>query len=188
MMHTTETRVFELREADLTGDRTMRGVAVPYGVDAPIAGQYLEQFTPGCFAKSIKEAARGLPLYAIHAHDRWPIGRSISWEDTPEALIGQWEFASSTEADEARGMVRDGLATGLSVGFVPIRSDWDPGSETAPPRVKRREGRLFETSITPIPTFAAAQILHVRTAGVQPSTPHVDQWRRWFTAHQERSS
>lgn len=181
-MTVTEARVFELREVTQTAERVLRGVAVPYNTPAPIAGQYIETIAPGAFAKSIKEAAKGLPLFVSHKHDQWPVGRSVAWEDTPTELIGTWEFTTSAEADEARGMVLDGTVSGLSVGFQPLRSDWNPGSDTEPPSVVRREARLFETSITPIPQYAAAQIMLVRTAGIEMSRPHADQWRRWLEA------
>ena len=41
-----ETRDIELRLDDLA-ERTIRGLAVPYGEGADIGGQYVERFAPG---------------------------------------------------------------------------------------------------------------------------------------------
>lgn len=177
-IETPEIRVLrmEVREAEKER-RTVTGLAVPYNEATPIGGAYVEVMAPGCFRKSIQEAARGLPLMAIHSRDKWPVGKSVAWEETPSGLIGTWEFASTREADEAYSMVSDGFVTGLSVGFMPIQSDVNFDNDV--PMVTRREARMLETSLVPSPQYASAQITLVRTAGVQrPKPPRLEEWKR----------
>lgn len=180
-----ESRLFpiELRDVD-DARRIMRGVAAPYNQPTPIAGQYIEVLAPGLFAKSIRESAANLPLLTFHDQRAWPVGKATGWEETPDALIGTWQFANTEEGVKAWGMARDGFMSGLSVGFQPIKSDVSPGGDTIPPTVTRREARMFETSMVPAPAYVGAQVLMVRTAGVRRNTPHLDAWRRWTSTHQ----
>ena len=178
-----ERRVYALEVRDVEVDRrTMTGLAAPYNTPTPIGSQYIEVLAPGVFKKSIREAAKGLPLLAFHNNESWPVGKSVGWEETERGLVGTWEFAHTDEADKAYEMARDGFATGLSVGFQPIQSDVDPGSDTRPATVTRREARLFETSIVATPAYAEAQIMLVRTAGLKVARPHLDRWRAWQQA------
>jgi HK97 family phage prohead protease len=168
----------ELRDAEVD-KRTMTGLAAPYGVETPIGGQYVEVLAPGVFKKSIREAAKGLPLLAFHNSQTWPVGKSVEWRETDAGLEGTWEFATTDEATKTYEMARDGFITGLSVGFQPIDSHVEPGNDTTPTTVYRREARLFEVSVVPTPAYASAQIMLVRTAGPKIARPHADRWKRW---------
>ena len=88
----TEGRVvpamLELRDVD-AGRRYLEGRAVPYGVPADI-GWYVETFDRGVFAKSIREAANGLPLLLFHNGSSLDtlIGRAESWSEQTDGLHG----------------------------------------------------------------------------------------------------
>lgn len=183
-----ERRVYHLdaqiRDIDEGGDarRVMVGIAAPYNQETAIRGEYIEVLSPGVFKKSIREAARGLPLHVFHDHTSFPVGKSIDWEERDTGLLGTWEFlpAGVDEiADKAYRMALDGFITGLSVGFQPIQSKVDPGTDTRPPVVYRKEARMFETSMVTAPAYAGAQIMLVRTAGLKVARPHLDRWRQW---------
>lgn len=175
-----ESRVvpIELRDVD-DKRRQIAGVAAPYNTPTPVNGQYIEILAPGVFKKSISEAAKPLPLLAFHDSEKWPVGKALSWEETERGLLGVWQLTDDDEGRRAWDMCNGEFVSGLSVGFQPIRSDVDPGDETTPPTVTRREARLYETSLVATPAYAAAQITLVRTAGVRRNTPRLDAWRQW---------
>ena len=182
MVDVTERRVYQaqLREAEVEG-RSMTGLAAPYGETIPV-GSYLETLGPSVFAKSIKEAARALPLLAFHNSESFPVGKAVEWEETRSGLVGTWLFDSRDEASEAHRMAAEGFISGLSVGFQPIRSTVDPGDDTTPPHVLREEARLLEVSLVPTPAYPSAQVTLVRTAGLRRNRPHRDQWAQWWEA------
>ena len=73
---------------------------------------------------------------------------------------------SQTRAgDDVLELVRDGAATGLSVGFVAVEDRWNQTRT----RVERIKARLVEMSITAFPAYEDARVLAVREAGPSPS-------------------
>lgn len=165
----------QLRLVDVETDQAlteMHGVAVPYGVQCNV-GWYTETIRAGAFDKSIREAAKGLPLLLWHDNQSWPIGKSTGWESTDDALVGTWELDDSSEAQRAARQARDGYLVGMSIGFQPITNeweyidweDWDPDAGVVD-QVERVEARLLETSLTPTPAYAGAQVSLVRSVDV----------------------
>ena len=155
----------------VNGYTFLHGRAVPYDVPTSI-GYFMETHEPGSLAKSIKEAARALPLLIFHDSRTWPVGVADTWEDTPTGLDGIWKLDQSEEAQRAAQLADDGLLTGMSIGFVPIRSrwefiddrEWNPslGPEHMD-TVYREESRLMEVSLTPTPAFKDAAVSLVRS-------------------------
>ena len=170
----------------------LRGRAVPYDVETNV-GYYLERVAPGAFSKSIREAARGLPLLLWHDNESWPVGAAMSWDSNDEGLDGVWRLDDSDLAQRAGRQARDGFLTGLSVGFQPLPggSKWDLVSDEAfeageLDKVTRTEARLLETSLTPTPAFAGAGVTLVRSLSIpaevrahrRAARPHeVAHWR-----------
>lgn len=160
----------EIRAIETNGSLTeLEGQAVPYGEWANI-GWFAESHAAGVFDKSIKEAARELPLLLWHDNRTWPIGKAAEWRSTVEGLIGVWSLDSSAEAQRGAQLARDGFLTGLSVGFVPIQSAWEYADDWNPDlgidhmdKVTRTEARLVEVSLTPTPAFAGAEVTLVRS-------------------------
>ena len=188
---TTELRVVDL-ETD-TKLTTLHGRAVPYNV-ATNVGFYLETVAPGAFSKSIREAARGLPLLLWHDNESWPIGRAVEWDEVEGGLDGTWALDDADLAQRAARQARDGFLTGLSVGFQPLPggSSWEFVDDEAwvageLDSVTRTEARLLEVSLTPTPAFAGAGVTLVRSLGMPPEvrahrrtapSTEVDHWRR----------
>jgi len=185
----TELRLVETNAA-LT---QLAGRAVPYNVETNV-GFYLERVAPGAFSKSIREAARGLPLLLWHDNESWPVGKSIKWDDSSgDGLDGVWELDDSDLAQRAARQARDGFLTGLSVGFQPLPGgskwefvsdeQWDAGELD---KVTRTEARLLETSLTPTPAFAGAGVTLVRSLDMpsevrqhrRTRSSEVEHWRR----------
>lgn len=180
----------EFRKQD---NRTMTGLVATYGRVYDI-GYMTERLLPGCFAKSITEAARALPLsYVDHnsaLQGAVPVGRAIAWEDTEETLVGTWEFDTRADAVEAARLADEGFLSGLSVGFNPLQSRWayadGPGAKD---HVDRIECRLLETSLCAVPAYEDAAVLAVRSSGnpergtglIVPR-PGVEAARAWLEA------
>jgi len=141
----------ELRE----DGRTLAGRVMPYGVEARI-GSYTEKFAPGAFSDADPTQ---VPLLAVHQHDSLPIGRALSLTDGPTGLDAELRVSKTALGDEVLELVRDGAATGLSVGFVPVEDRWNATRST----VERIKARLVEISITAFPAYSDARILAVRT-------------------------
>lgn len=162
---------FEIREAELNKSLTqLSGIAVPYGSRASI-GWFEEEFTKGSMAKSITEAARGLPLLAFHDDRSMPLGVAKEWHEETDGLRGVWKLEQDPRTQQlARMAVPDDdghAAMGyMSIRFVPIRSEWtyaDPGSNSLD-YVLRTEARLLETSLVSTPAYTGAKVQWVRTA------------------------
>jgi len=178
-----------LVDGERTGTRgdvltTISGRAVPYGTWAN-SGYRLVSFAPGSLDKSIKEAARSLPLLLWHDDRSWPIGSAVDWQSGPDGLDGTWRLDDSPEAQRAGRMARDGFLTGMSVGVVPVRSDhdfardWDLDNEAQMDRVTYQEARLVETSLVYAGVFADALVTFVGhgAARQRPDRPALAHWR-----------
>ena len=158
---TIETRVsttaFEVR-----GDgRTLVGTLVPYDVLTRV-GAYHESFRRGAFDGARPE---DVPLLATHAHDELPIGRAVEFTSTDTGLEAALRVSETRSGDDVLALVRDGAATGLSVGFVPVEDVWDARRT----KVERARARLVEVSVVAFPAYDDARIHAVRTApGPQP--------------------
>jgi len=199
-----ERRVFAplLRMVDLETSSNLQwltGRAVPYNTWTSVRW-YQEAMAPGVFDKSLDEAARGLPLLLFHDGQRFPIGVSDKWKSVKsDGLHGVWRLDDDPDAQRAAKLARDGLLTGLSVGFVPLRNsweitddeEWNPDDVSTLDKCTRLEARLVETSLVSTPAYAAAEVLTVRTAErraavraanlrkVAAGTPSLDTWRSW---------
>ena len=196
--HGPEVRTFthlQLRDVEAsTSGKFIAGRAVPYGVETNV-GWYMEQHDAGSFARSIEEAAKGLPLLLFHDSKSFPVGVTDSWDDNRAGLDAVWRMDGSQEADRAHQLAKDGMLTGLSIGFVPIRSAWDMAEEWNPDlgpefmdHVTRQESRLLEVSMVSTPAFAGAQVTMVRSrdarrreeARADGSFPRLEAWKQWL--------
>lgn len=149
--------------------RSMIGLVAPYNVISDV-GAFTETLKPGVFAKSIREAARSLPLHVMHKHDEVPVGKAIGWTEETRGLIGEFLFDTRAEAVEAARLAEEGLLSSMSVGFLPLPSGsvWDFSGDK--PHVTRTEARFLETSLVSVPVSVEAGVIAMRSAGV-PNDP-----------------
>lgn len=151
----------------------IEGRAVPYGQWAN-RGVFMESVAAGCFDKSVREAAAGLPLLLFHDDESFPVGVSESWDTSKaDGLHGVWRLDDDERAQKAADLAKRGMMGWFSVGHTPIRSNWEFADESTwdPAKgpeymdhVTRLEGRLVETSLVTTPAFATAQVKLVRSA------------------------
>lgn len=125
----------EVRAAD-DGGATLVG-RFPYGVEAELAPGRREVFAPA----SLKALATVHLLAQHRFHAPLAItGRSLDLRNGPEALEFEARIspaiAETSHGRDTLAMVRDGLAVGISPGFVV-----EPGGE----RVERAQGGILRT-------------------------------------------
>lgn len=166
---------------------TMTGRACPYNAWAS-RGWFLLAFADGCFDKSIKESARALPLLLFHDAESFPIGHATNWDSRADGLWGEWSLEDDPRAQRAARLAQSGALTGLSVSWMPLLQDWEISDleewniddTSTLDRCTLREGRLVETSMTPIPNFEEAGVAHIAARRDTP-TAHssLTDWKAW---------
>lgn len=145
-MSEIETRSFEAR-ADLE-ERTIVGLAVPYGQSADIGGMYQERFAPGAI-DSIED------VKLFYGHEE-PIGKVVEGRDTEAGFEIIAKVSDTPRGNEVLTLMRDGVLNKFSVGFIPEESEKDGSTIT------RTKVSLKEVSVVPFPAFAGANITEVR--------------------------
>ena len=148
-----ETREFDVR-ADLE-ERTITGLAVPYGQDANIGGAYMERFVPGAISDVTD-------VKLFYGHEE-PIGKVLSGRDTEAGYEITAKVSDTARGNEVMTLMRDGVLNKFSVGFVPLESERDGSTVT------RTKVSLKEVSVVPFPAFAGANITEVREDGGTPA-------------------
>jgi HK97 family phage prohead protease len=195
---TYTTAALRIRSAPAPDGATrLEGIAVPYGVRTN-TGFYAEEIVKGAFDKSIAEAGGKLPLLLWHDNEALPVGVSESWTSEDDGLHGVWRMDSTERAAEAARSAAEGMMVGLSIGFVPIRTEWDivaddewdPNDLERMDTAVRIEGRLVETSLTPTAAFAGAQVTLVRSSKIPDEvlahrrratrSGELASWREWL--------
>jgi HK97 family phage prohead protease/HK97 family phage major capsid protein len=142
------TREFEAR-LDTLEERTIVGLAVPYGQEIELMGNMKERFEPGAI-----DGVDDVKLFYGHEE---PIGKVISGRDTPEGYEIVARISDTPRGNEVYTLLQDDVLNRFSVGFFPV--------------VDRKEGQtivrelvdLKEVSVVPFPAFEGAKITEVRS-------------------------
>lgn len=173
-IRTVEFAHFEVREGE--DGHHLVGIVAPFGALYD-AGRYMERFAPTAFDKSIKERGTRIPLLEQHATDRLPIGMATNWQKTNDGLIGDFLLARTARGEEARQLAMDGMVTGFSVGFIPVRNQTD--EMNGKPLITRQEVKLDHVGFVRNPAYAEAQLVSVRSYDPDdPETaPRLAKWR-----------
>lgn len=156
-----ETRTAEFR-LDNAEERTITGLAVPYGQDANIGGAYMERFAPG----AISDVA---DVKLFYGHET-PIGVVTSGRDTANGFEITARVSDTSLGNDVLTLMRDGALNKFSVGFVPLEQTRDGNTIT------RTKVALREVSVVPFPAYSGASITEVREEEreiVQPSEPSI---------------
>lgn len=194
----TEWRAAKVVDVQVSSGQ-LAATAVPYNVKTDL-GFMTESFRPGSLAKSIKEAARSLPLHLFHDDMAMegmvglPIGVAASWDDTDTRLYGVWNLDDAEKAQRARALAtpdeQGNAALGyMSIRFAPIRDqwqfaeNWDPSVPEGKDHVERVEARLVSVSLVSTPAYIGATVDWVRSAGVpgrDTGVRAVDEFTQWL--------
>ena len=175
-----ETRCFDLADLEVRDDddghHHLVGIVAPWHATFD-AGEFVEQFAAGVFDKSIAERGDRIPLLEQHNRSAMPIGMAATWQKTGDGLVGDFKLARTMRADEARSLAADGMVTGLSVGFQPIRNRTE--NRDGRRHVTRLEARLDHVGLVHAPAYEDARVLSVRNFDPDDETmvPRLARWR-----------
>lgn len=142
------TREFQAR-LDATEERTIVGLAVPYGQEIELTAKLKERFEPGAI-----DGVENVKLFYGHEE---PIGKVISGRDTEAGYEIVAKISDTPRGNEVYTLLQDDVLNRFSVGFFPV--------------VDRQEGQtivrelvdLKEVSVVPFPAFEGAKITEVRS-------------------------
>jgi HK97 family phage prohead protease/HK97 family phage major capsid protein len=153
------TREFQAR-LDTTEERTIVGLAVPYGQEIELTAKLKERFEPGAI-----DGVENVKLFYGHEE---PIGKVISGRDTEAGYEIVAKISDTPRGNEVYTLLQDDVLNRFSVGFFPV--------------VDRQEGQtivrelvdLKEVSVVPFPAFEGAKITEVRSEA-EPEAELVDE-------------
>ena len=145
-MSNIETRDF--RGIVDTDQRTITGIAVPYGQEIALASDTLERFAPGAIT-TIDD------VKLFYNHDE-PIGKVVEGRETDEGFEITAYISETPRGEEVLTLLRDGVLNKFSVGFIPVENERDGNV------VVRTLVDLKEVSVVPFPAYSGANISEVR--------------------------
>lgn len=154
-LQTRDFKITPTPEAD-DAPRTVRGLAVPYGVEIELFDGYFETIAPGALADRAEDAT-SLKLFYRHNE---PIGLITSITETAEGIEIEARFSDTQAARDAYQLVRDGVIDRLSIGFIPLtfeRTEDEAGLHTTITSLDLRE-----VSLVPFPAYDGATVTEVR--------------------------
>jgi HK97 family phage prohead protease/HK97 family phage major capsid protein len=145
-MSNLETRDF--RGVVDTDQRTITGLAVPYGQEIAIANNTYERFAPGAI-----QTIEDVKLFWNHDE---PIGKVVEGRETDAGFEITAYISETPRGEEVLTLLRDGVLNKFSVGFIPVENERDDNV------VVRTLVDLKEVSVVPFPAYSGANISEVR--------------------------
>ena len=142
------TREFQARLVD-NEERTIVGLAVPYGQEIDLTGNLKERFEAGAI-----ESVEDVKLFYGHEE---PIGKVLEGRDTEEGFEIVARISDTIRGNEVYTLLQDGVLNRFSVGFFPVK-DRKEGQT-----IVRELVDLKEVSVVPFPAFEGAKITEVRS-------------------------
>ena len=186
----------EVRGDDSGGPGELFGRIVPYDTPTPIGRDVVEVFEKGSLDKTLSENSKGVKLFSTHeTRSRQPIGSVKDFDSRDDGMYVRFSLNRTTDANDVRELVRTGDATGLSVGFYPVRSfDRENDGVTT---IIRKEAKLDHVAVVHRPAYPDAQVAKARAeteiepeavpeesrrdrGDAEPDTPDLDRWLEEF--------
>lgn len=142
--------------AQSSDDRTVSGIAVPYGDEIEYTRGYFETIAPGAFDP---ETNGPIKLFWLH---RDVIGPVTKARNTPEGLEITARISETSLGNDAYALARDGAIDRFSIGFVPLSSD-TTRDEDGNTHVVHTSIAVREVSLVPFPAYNNAVVTEVRS-------------------------
>lgn len=138
------------------GNRTVSGIAVPYGDEIEYTPGYFEKIAPGAFNPETNG-----PIKLFWSH-REVIGPVTAARNTPEGLEITARISETSLGNDAYALACDGAIDRFSIGFVPLFSDTfrDEDGNT---HVVHTAIEVREVSLVPFPAYNNAVVTEVRS-------------------------
>lgn len=146
-----ELKTFELKDV-ATEERTFTGYAAAYN-NEDSDGDVIEM---GAFADSIKGNRDKIKILWQHKSAE-PIGVPVEMREDEKGLWVKGKISKTARGDEALELMRDGVVSAMSVGFIINEADYD---ENGLRHIK--SGRLMEFSLVTFPANDQAVIQSVK--------------------------
>lgn len=142
--------------AQSADDRTVSGIAVPYGDEIEYTPGYFEKIAPGAF-----DPENNGPIKLFWQHSD-VIGTVTEARNTPEGLEITARISETSLGNDAYALARDGAIDRFSIGFVPLFSDTilDEDGNT---HVVHTSIAVREVSLVPFPAYNNAVVTEVRS-------------------------
>jgi HK97 family phage prohead protease len=122
---------------------------------------------PGAFADSLKLHPKPRLLWG-HDTDE-PIGVPISLTEDDRGLRGEWKLSKTNRGQDAYTLLKDGAIDSLSIGYVPIDSEF---SSDGIRKLKALD--LREVSLVALPMNESAVVTAVKAAASVPLAAHFE--------------
>jgi HK97 family phage prohead protease len=166
----------EVREAE-DGRRQITGIIMPWHGRYELKPGTFERFNRSAFDKSIAEHGDEISLFPQHnTTTHLPVGRAVSFENTNDGLVATFRMHKTRDAAEIIELAEGRDVTGLSVGFIPVRSRTDQEGENT--IITRLEARLDHVGFVHRPAYKEAQVTAVRYDPDNPEVaPRLARWR-----------
>jgi uncharacterized protein len=142
------TREFQARLVEAE-ERTIVGLAVPYGQEIDLTGNLKERFEAGAI-----ETIEDVKLFYGHEE---PIGKVIEGRDTEAGYEIVARISDTPLGNSVYTLLKDDVLNRFSVGFFPVK-DRKEGQT-----IVRELVDLKEVSVVPFPAFEGAKITEVRS-------------------------
>jgi HK97 family phage prohead protease len=142
------TREFQARLVE-NEERTIVGLAVPYGQEIELNGNTKERFEAGAI-QTIED------VKLFYGHEE-PIGKVVEGRDTEAGFEIVAKISDTPRGNEIYTLLQDDVLNRFSVGFYPVK-DRKEGQT-----IVREQVTLLEVSVVPFPAFSGAKITEVRS-------------------------
>lgn len=142
------TREFQARLVEAE-ERTIVGLAVPYGQEIDLTNNLKERFEAGAI-QSLED------VKLFYGHEE-PIGKVVEGRDTEAGFEIVAKISDTPRGNEVYTLLQDDVLNRFSVGFFPVK-DRKEGQT-----IVRELVDLKEVSVVPFPAFDGAKITEVRS-------------------------
>ena len=142
--------------AQSSDDRTVSGIAVPYGDEIEYTRGYFETVAPGAFNPETNG-----PVKLFWSH-RDVIGTVTEARNTPDGLEITARISETSLGNDEYALARDGAIDRFSIGFVPLASD-TTRDEDGNTHVVHTSIEVREVSLVPFPAYNNAVVTEVRS-------------------------
>lgn len=129
----------------VSSDGTFTGRLVPYESPTELQPGFWEVFSRGSLAAAARDPGR-VKVRGVD-HERSIIGKAVMLDDRVDGLWGQFHFASTAAAQEARTLMTEGFIDELSIEFQQLpRSRSESQRDDGSWLIRHRRARLLGVS------------------------------------------
>jgi HK97 family phage prohead protease len=121
----------------------------------------------GAFKKTLADwrGSRTKTIPLLDSHDRWSVdsilGKMIDGSETSDGLETEFEMRATEKAEQALDAIKNEFVTGLSIGYEPVKFDFEQPEGSASPwdRIRHlHEVKLREVSLVVFPMNEGARV------------------------------